>query len=71
MSLDDVVLEHPKAAEVCEVIEKEKVENIADTDVLVVIGRGLKKEEDKALFQELADKLGGMLASSRALVEIG
>lgn len=71
MSLDNVDLDNLKAAKVIDVIKKEKVANIADSDILVVIGRGLKKEEDKALFQELADKLGGMLASSRALVEIG
>lgn len=71
MSLDNVLLDNPKAAEVVDVIKKEKVENIADADVLVVVGRGLKKEEDKALFHELADKMGGMLASSRALVEMG
>lgn len=56
---------------VLDVIEKPKAANIADADVLVVIGRGLKKESDKELFQELATKMGGMLASSRALVETG
>lgn len=60
-----------RAAEILKVVKKEKAANIADSDVLVVIGRGLKKESDKELFQELADQLGGMLASSRALVEIG
>lgn len=71
MPLDDIDLCLARALNVLDVIEHKKASNIADAQVLVVIGRGLKKKEDKALFQDLADKLGGMLASSRALVEIG
>ena len=34
-------------------------------------GRGIKKEEDLALLQELADLLGGQLACTRPLAERG
>lgn len=60
-----------RTTKILDVIKKEKAANIADSDILVVVGRGLKKESDKEIFQKLAEKLGGMLASSRALVEIG
>jgi electron transfer flavoprotein alpha subunit len=39
--------------------------------VLVVAGRGVKRKEDLAILRELAARLGGKLASSRALVEKG
>ncbi len=44
---------------------------IETQDILVVAGRGVKKKEDLNMLQELADLLGGKLASSRALVEKG
>ena len=37
----------------------------------MVAGRGVRKAEDLTLLQELADLLGGKLASTRALVEAG
>lgn len=52
-------------------IEKPKAKAIEDAEVLVVAGRGVKKEEDLQYLQELADKLGGMLAVTRPLVEAG
>lgn len=53
------------------------VEELPDTNsilnepMLFAIGRGIKKKEDIALFQELAKLAGAGLASSRALVEKG
>ncbi|MBE6387897.1 MAG: electron transfer flavoprotein subunit alpha/FixB family protein [Lentisphaerae bacterium] len=44
---------------------------IEDCEVLVVAGRGVKKAEDLDMLRELADLLGGKLASTRALVEAG
>ena len=42
-----------------------------DEKILVVAGRGVKKKEDLDMLRELAELLGGTLASSRALVEKG
>lgn len=44
---------------------------IAQAKVIVAGGRGIKSEEDLALLQTLADLLGGVLASSRPLVDMG
>lgn len=44
---------------------------IADCDVIVSGGRGVKTEEDLAQLRELATLLGGELASSRPLVDNG
>ena len=49
----------------------EKIKGIEEEDVLVVAGRGVKKQEDLGLLQELADALGGQLATTRPLVEKG
>ena len=39
--------------------------------VLIAAGRGIRRKEDLQMLQQLADRLGGTLASSRALVEKG
>ncbi len=57
--------------EVLDIIPKEKQQFIEASDVLVVAGRGVKKEEDLALLQELADLLGGQLACTRPVMEAG
>lgn len=57
--------------EVLDIIEKEKEKFIESADVLVVAGRGVKKQEDLAMVQELADLLGGMFACTRPVVEAG
>lgn len=56
---------------VLDIIAKEKEQFIEAADVLVVAGRGLKKQEDLAMVQELADLLGGQLACTRPLMEAG
>lgn len=45
--------------------------DITDAEVVVAAGRGVRKEEDLALLQELADLLGGQVGVSRALVDAG
>jgi len=51
--------------------EKQKVQNIEDSDILIVAGRGFKKKEDLILARQLADELGGELACTRPLIEAG
>ena len=43
--------------------------DITQQDVLVSVGRGIQNEENLAIVQALADKLGGALASSRPIVD--
>jgi electron transfer flavoprotein alpha subunit len=57
--------------DVKQLVSKSREKGIEEAEVLVVAGRGVKKIEDIAMLQELADLLGGKLASTRALVEAG
>ncbi len=57
--------------EVLDIIAKEKEQYIEASEVLVVAGRGIKKEEDLQMVQELADLLGGQLACTRPMMEAG
>lgn len=57
--------------EVIEVHKKEKVKSIEDAEVIIVVGRALQKEEDLKMIEELADRLGGMVATTRPLIEAG
>lgn len=57
--------------EVLDIIAKAKEQFIEASDVLVVAGRGIKKEEDLQMLQELADLLGGQLACTRPVMEAG
>lgn len=57
-----------------EVLEQkplEKTKAIEDEDILVVAGRGVKNEAGLELCQTLADKLGGVVAFTRPMVEQG
>jgi electron transfer flavoprotein alpha subunit len=45
--------------------------NIADAEIIVAGGRGLKKAENLELLQRLADLLGGVVGVSRACVDAG
>ncbi|WFR59283.1 FAD-binding protein [Anaerocolumna sp. AGMB13025] len=57
--------------EVLDIIAKEKEQFIEASEVLVVAGRGIKKEEDLQMIQELADLLGGQVACTRPVMEAG
>ena len=57
--------------EVLAVEDKPVVKTIESAEVLVVAGRGVKKQEDLAMLRELAEKLGGELACTRPLIECG
>lgn len=56
---------------VLEVKKKEKVETIEDAEVIVVAGRGIKKQEDLDMIHKLADLLKGQVAVTRPLIEAG
>jgi electron transfer flavoprotein alpha subunit len=45
--------------------------NISEAEIIVAAGRGVKSPEDLRLFEELADLLGGVVGSSRPLVDAG
>jgi len=45
--------------------------NIADAEIIVAGGRGLKKGENLAMLRRLAELLGGVLGASRACVDAG
>ncbi|RJS87799.1 electron transfer flavoprotein subunit alpha/FixB family protein [Candidatus Bathyarchaeota archaeon] len=55
------------------IIEKIRADevNLADAEVIVSGGRGLRRPEDFKLLQELAEALGGVVGSSRPLVDAG
>lgn len=48
-----------------------KALDIAQSEVLVVVGRGLKQKSDLAMVEELASLLGGQVAVTRPLAEQG
>ena len=55
--------------EVLSYIDKPKGVDIAESDVIVAIGRGAMSENMRQMAKELADLLGGTLACTRPLVE--
>ena len=50
---------------------KERLRGIEDAEVIVAAGRGVRRAEDLAMLQQLAELLDGRLAGTRALVEAG
>lgn len=57
--------------QVLEIKAKEKVKSIEDAEVIIVAGKGIKKEADLAMINELAKSLGAMIAGTRPLIELG
>lgn len=64
LKIDDLI-------KILEINRKEKVVDISEADVIVAVGRAFKSEDDLKIANELADLLGGVVASSRPLVESG
>lgn len=50
---------------------KSSCADISDAEVIVACGRGLRKQEDLALAEELATLLNGQVAGTRPLIESG
>ena len=57
--------------DVLKVIKKEMEASIADAEIIVAIGRGVKSEKDMDLVREIAERLGAHLAGTRPMVENG
>jgi electron transfer flavoprotein alpha subunit len=74
VSADHAVAElakHMAAIKVKSELALPKAESISDAKVIVACGRGIRAQEDLSMFEELAERLGGVLAGSRPLVEKG
>ena len=62
----------PTRSKVLEVIEESVSEvDIAKAEVLVAVGRGIGDKEKISIIEELAESLGGLMACSRPLVDLG
>ncbi len=62
----------PARSKVLEVIEEPASEvDIAKAELLVAVGRGIGDKEKIAIIEELAKSLGGLMACSRPLVDLG
>ena len=59
------------AQQILEVKQKTKELDIAEADVIVAVGRGVKSKDDIKMAEELASLLGGIVACSRPMVENG
>jgi len=59
------------AIEILSASEKPKDVDISEADVIVAVGRGAESEAMRAMAEELAELLGGMVACTRPLVEAG
>lgn len=57
------------AIEIVSKTEKPKDIDISEADMIVAVGRGAMNEAGRAMAQELADALGGVVACTRPLVE--
>ena len=56
---------------ILEVIDKPKVVDISEADVIVACGRGFRTQADLAMAEELASLLGAQMACTRPLIEAG
>jgi electron transfer flavoprotein alpha subunit len=57
---------------VLEIIEEPATEvDISKADIIVSVGRGIGDKEKISIIQELADALGGVVACSRPVVDVG
>jgi electron transfer flavoprotein alpha subunit len=57
--------------EIKEIKPKQRETGIEEAQVIIVAGRGVKKPEDMAMLEKLAESLGGQIAATRSLIEAG
>lgn len=57
--------------EVASFIRESNTKSFNSTDIIIGVGRGIKSQEEMKMVEQLAQKLGGMIAGSRAAVEVG
>ena len=70
--VEPVSCEADEAYELLEVLHGQGVgAGLKDAKVVVACGRGVKKQEDLELMRRFADRIGGVLACSRPLVDCG
>ena len=66
--------EIPKFKELIKILQvttKELSSDICEEEIIIAVGRGVKRENDLFMFKNLATKLNGQLACSRPLLERG
>jgi electron transfer flavoprotein alpha subunit len=56
---------------VLEVMPKPHVQTLEEAEVIVVAGRGVRRERDLDMVHELAESLDGQMATTRPLIEAG
>jgi electron transfer flavoprotein alpha subunit len=54
-----------------EIISTEETINIEEAHLLVSVGRGIGSKDNLGIIEELAKELGGIVSSSRALIDLG
>ena len=59
------------AIDVLSVTPKRNVKGIEEADVIIAVGRGIKKQEDIEMLKELATLLNGEIAATRSIIEAG
>lgn len=57
--------------EILSIEKKPKIQAIEDAEIIIVVGRGLKRESDLEMIYQLADRLSAQIAGTRPLVEAG
>jgi electron transfer flavoprotein alpha subunit len=67
----NVAIEEPLAVMAKASGEDPSGKNVAEAEVVVCGGRGLRKVEDLKLLEQLADAVGGVVACSKPLVDAG
>lgn len=65
------VLEEPLAVLSRVPCDRHQIKGVAEAEIVVCGGRGLKKPEDLRMLQDLADELGGLVGCSKPLVDEG
>lgn len=69
--MDTSKIDMSSRIKVIDIKPKEKVVDISNADVIVACGRAFKSVEDLQMAEELAELLGGVVATTRPLVEAG